>query len=252
MFSVLKYSKNKKNFSELIKKELKKYDVVIVKNFLSLESKKYIFNFLKKSFYLRKDIRRSGEFTYLQKDYKRLDIGDSYINQRVSRFLLYTEWSNENKNLYSKIRDIINLRNNVISTKKFKFEYSFKGYNSKNFKFCDMIRMIQYPTGGGFLSQHNDREYLYPKQMVNLLVPFSKKSKRRSKFFPHFKQGGLFYVKNRIKFDIEKELDVGDLIFHNQRIDHGVSSVDPESNFNLNSFCGRITLNFSIGKFFLK
>ena len=67
MFSVLKYSKNKKNFSELIKKELKKYDVVIVKNFLSLESKKYIFNFLKKSFYLRKDIRRSGELRIFKK-----------------------------------------------------------------------------------------------------------------------------------------------------------------------------------------
>ena len=115
-----------------------------------------------------------------------------------------------------------------------------------------MIRMIQYPTGGGFLSQHNDREYLYPKQMVNLLIPFSKKSKKQSKIFPHFKKGGLFYVKHRTKFDIEKELDVGDLIFHNQKIDHGVSSVDPDSNFDLNSFCGRITLNFSIGKFFVQ
>ena len=48
------------------------------------------------------------------------------------------------------------------------------------------------------------------------------------------------------------KIDVGDLIFHNQKIDHGVSSVDPDSNFDLNSFCGRITLNFSIGKFFVQ
>ena len=77
MFSVLKYSKNKKNFFEVVKKKLKKHDVVIVKNFLTLKSKKSIFNFLKKTFNLRKDIRISGEFKYLQKDYKRLDIGDS-------------------------------------------------------------------------------------------------------------------------------------------------------------------------------
>lgn len=252
MFSVLKYSKNKKNFFELVRKKLKKHDVVIVKNFLTLKSKKSIFNFLKKTFYLRKDIRISGEFKYLQKDYKRLDIGDSYINPRVSRFVLYTEWNNKNKNLYSKIKDIINLRNDVIGIKKTGFEYNFKGYETKKFKFCDMIRMIQYPTGGGYLSQHNDREYLYPKQMVNVLVPFSKRSKKNSIFFPNFKKGGLFYVKKGKKFQIEKYLEVGDLIFHNQRIEHGVSSVDPEYDFDLSSFCGRITLNFSIGKFFLK
>lgn len=252
MFSVLKYSKNQKNFFELVKKKLKKHDVVIVKNFLNSETKKYIYKFLKRTFNLRKDIRKSGEFKYFQKDYRRLDVGDSYINSRVSRFVLYTEWNNNNKNLYSKIKDIINLRNDVIGTKKVGFEYNFKGYNSKKYKFCDMIRMIQYPTGGGFLSQHNDREYLFPKQMVNVLVPFSKRSNKRSKFFLNFKKGGLFYVKNRIKIDIENEVNVGDLIFHNQLINHGVSSIDPELNFNLKSFCGRIMLNFSIGKFFIK
>ena len=114
-----------------------------------------------------------------------------------------------------------------------------------------MIRMIQYPTGGGFLSSHNDREYLFPKQMVNVLVPFSKKSKNKIRHFPTFKDGGLFYVKNKKKLDIEKFIDVGDLIFHNQKIEHGVSSVDPDKNFNIEKFCGRITLNFSIGKFFV-
>lgn len=251
MFHILRYSKKDKNFHTIIKKELKKHDVVIIKNFLSNKIKKSIFNFLKKSFYSRKDIRRSGEFRFLQKDYKRLDIGDSYINQRVSRFLLYSEWNNKNVGLYKNISQIIELRNKVINTSKNKFEYKFKGYLSDNYKFCDMIRMIQYPTGGGFLSSHNDREYLFPKQMVNVLVPFSKKSKNKIRHFPTFKDGGLFYVKNKKKLDIEKFIDVGDLIFHNQKIEHGVSSVDPDKNFNIEKFCGRITLNFSIGKFFV-
>ena len=175
MIGLIKYSKKKINLHKLFDQKLKKHDVVVVKNFLNHKSKISIFNFLKKTFKSRKDIRRSGEFTYFQKDYKRLDIGDSYINQRVSRFLLYTEWNKNNSSLYKNINEIINLRNKIIGTNKTNYEYKFGGYNSKKYKFCDMIRMIQYPTGGGFLSSHNDKEYLYPKQMINVLMPFSKR-----------------------------------------------------------------------------
>ena len=251
MITTIKYSKNKINFHKLIAKKLKKHDVVVVKDFLDHKAKISIFNFLRKTFKSRKDIRRSGEFTYLQKDYKRLDIGDSYINQRVSRFLLYTEWNKSNSFLYKNIYEIIKLRNKIIGANKINYEYKFKGYNSKKYKFCDMIRMIQYPTGGGFLSSHNDKEYLYPKQMINVLMPFSKRKIGLSKYFPSFETGGLFYVKKQKKIDIEKILDVGDLIFHNQKITHGVASVDPDKRFKLKEFCGRITLNFSIGKFFI-
>lgn len=249
MISIINYKNNEKLYKLIINK-LKLHDVVIVKNFLSEDEKKSIFNFLKKTFKSKKDIRRSGEFRYLQKDYKRLDIGDSYINPRVSRFLLYTEWSKFNKDLYNKISKIIDLRNKVIKCKKDNFEYKFLGYNSDHYKFCDMIRLIQYPSGGGFLSQHNDRSYLYPKKMINVLVPFSKRTKNKIKRFSTFKVGGLYYFKKK-KIDIENNLDVGDLVFHNQTIEHGVSSVDPDEKFNLNKFGGRLALNFSIGKFYL-
>ena len=199
MIPIINFKIKNNNLHKLITNKLKTHEVVIVKNFLNRKVKKSIFKFLKNSFKIRKDIRRSGEFTYLQKDYKRLDVGDSYINQRVSRFLLYAEWNKSNKLLYEKIHDVINLRNKVIRCKKSNYEYKFEGYESKKYKFCDMIRMIQYPTGGGFLSAHNDREYLYPKQMINVLIPFSKKTKYRIKDFPVFKEGGLFYLKGKKK-----------------------------------------------------
>ena len=251
MIEILKYNKKKNHFYKNIQRKLDKNDVVIVKNFLNQKTKNNIFKFLKKSFFSRKDIRKSGEFKYLQKDYKRLDIGDAYINSRVSRFLLYTEWNKKNLKLFNNINKIIDLRNKVINTSKINFEYKFKGYDSKNYKFCDMVRMIQYPTGGGFLASHNDKEYLYPKQMINVLVPFSKKTNKKINLFPKFKTGGLFYIKNNKKIDIEEYLDIGDLIFHNQNIEHGVSSIDSYKDFKLKEFCGRITLNFSIGKFFI-
>ena len=45
-----------------------------MKNFLSKDEKVKIFNILEKSFNSKKDIRISGEFKYLQKDYQRLDV----------------------------------------------------------------------------------------------------------------------------------------------------------------------------------
>ena len=119
---------------------------------------------------------------------------------------MYTEWNKKNKNLYSKIKDIINLRNDVIGIKKVGFEYNFKGYETKKFKFCDMIRMIQYPTGGGYLAQHNDREYLYPKQMVNVLVPFSKNQKKTQFFFQLSKKVVCFMLRKEKNFKLRNTL----------------------------------------------
>ena len=105
-------------------------DVVIVKNFLNQKTKNNIFKFLKKSFFSRKDIRKSGEFKYLQKDYKRLDIGDSYINSRVSRFLLYTGGIKKSK-AFNNINKIIDLRNKVINTSKLILSINLKGMIQK-------------------------------------------------------------------------------------------------------------------------
>ena len=249
MISKITYNQNEKKVIRLIKENLKKNNVVILKNFLSLDEKRTILKFLKKSFNLRKDIRISGEFKYLQEDYKRLDVGDSYINSRFSRFILYNEWNN--KNFFRSLNRIISFRNKVMKIKKEKFEYFFRGYNSKSYKFCDLVRMIQYPTGGGFLASHYDNSYLYPKKLINLLIPFSKRSKKKLNDFTTFETGGLYYLKKKKRLDLEKFLNVGDLVFHTQKIKHGVSSVDPKKPLNIDDLCGRITVNFSIGKYFL-
>lgn len=249
MISKIFYNGNQKKTIRLIKEKLKKNDLVVLKNFLSKDEKVKIFNFLKKSFNSKKDIRISGEFKYLQKDYQRLDVGDSYINSRFSRFNLFNEWNNEN--LFRNLNKVISLRNKIIEVKKEKFEYFFRGYNSNSYKFCDMVRMIQYPTGGGFLSPHYDNSYLYPNKLINLLIPLSKKTKKKLSNFKTFETGGLYYLKRKKRLDIENILDVGDLIFHTRKIKHGVSSIDPEKPLNTNDLCGRIVLSFSIGKYFL-
>lgn len=246
---ILYYSPEDKNIVFKIKRKLNVYGCVVLKNFLKKNTTKKIFNYLKKNFYSHKDIRVSGPFRYLQKDYKRLDIGNSYINPRFSRFLLLTEWNKKNNKLYSNLYKVFNLRNKLCKLQKKKFEYSIKGYKSYNYKWCEMVRMIQYPVGGGFLSEHKDEEVSFPKQMINVLMILSNRGKKRAKF-NNFSRGGLYYKKRNKLIDIEKIISAGDLVFHNQKIYHGVNSIDPESKIDLKTLNGRVTLNFSVGKFF--
>ena len=114
--------------------------------------------------------------------------------------------------------------------------------------FCDLVRMIQYPSGGGFLNSHNDYDPFYPKQMINMLLPITSKVTKNKKLRT-YKVGGLFYKFKNKNIIVDDFVEPGDLIFHNQKIDHGVKSIDPYNNLNLNTLNGRVTINFSIGKF---
>ena len=244
---IINYLNNKKSLEKKIKQKLKLHGVCVVKNFLKFGTQKKIYKYFQKSFKVTRDIRISGPFRYLQHDFRRLDVGDSSINSRVARFILYCEWNN--KKLFDLLNLIINLRNSISNLKKENFSYKLNRANSKRYKYCELIRMVQYPAGGGFLSMHRDKSELYPKEMINVLIPFSKRSNKKNKYFGSFCKGGLYYFKNKKKIDIEKILNVGDLVFHDQAILHGVSSVDYNKNFSLNNLNGRITLNFSIAKF---
>ena len=249
---ILKF-KSKRNFNIEILDVIRNNGICIVKNFFSLVDLKKLNSHFKKKFISSSDIRVSGKFLYKQKDYKRLDIGDSYINPRFSRFLLFCEWNIKNKKIFKLLNNAIKLRNKVCAIKKDKFCYNFKRkYNKdKNFKFCDMVRLIQYPVGGGFLMPHRDKSDSYPEEMINMLIPFSSR-KKKDVSFNTFEKGGLYYILNKKKVDIEKYLDVGDLVFHDQNIIHGVNSIDEHKPLNLKTYNGRLTLNFSIGKFYLR
>ena len=243
--------KNDINLINLVKKSkliLKNKNFCIIKNFIKKKDYIEINKFLKKSFKLREDIRVSGPFIYGQKDYKRLDIGDSYVNPKFLRFISFFQWNKENKKLFNLIKPILNFRDHLCNIKKNEdFTYSIKGQKNKKFVYCDLVRMIQYPLGGGFLGKHRDKSEYFPKDILNVLMPLSSKTKKRNK--GSFDQGGLYYIKNNKKINIEKYIDTGDLIIHNQTIYHGVNSIDPNKNLDIKNFNGRTTLNFSIGNF---
>lgn len=243
--------KNCSDLNSLIKQsklKLKSNKFCIIKDFLNKKDSKKLIRLLKVNFKLRKDIRISGPFIYGQKDYKRLDIGDSYVNPKFLRFVSFFQWNKDNKKLFKLINPILNFRNKLCDIKQNEdFTYKIKSQKSKKYVYCDLVRMIQYPSGGGFLGEHKDKSKYFPKNILNVLVPLSSKRNKTNK--ASFNTGGLYYVSNNKKINIEKYIDVGDLIIHNQDVMHGVNSIDPDKSLDLINFTGRTTLNFSIGNF---
>ena len=135
-----------------------------------------------------------------------------------------------------------------------------KGYQYKNlnlfekkkdrFIYCDFIRMLQYPSGGGFLAAHDDYEQNYPKKIINAILSVTSKIKKNKKHdIQTYKSGGLYFVKNGFKINVEDNVKSGDLVLFDQKIVHGVNSVNQNDIIKLNSMNGRISLAFSIGKF---
>ena len=240
------------NLREKILNKLSRYNVCVLKNFVNEDKVCKIFNILKKINKNNKDIRLSGKFFYKMNDYKRLDIGECYTNPRFARFILLNEWKNRNKNFFNLVKPMIDFRNNLSGITKHNYIYKdLEKKKNKSYYFCDLVRMIQYPSGGGFLNSHNDYDPFYPKSMINMLMPITSKiSKRRS--LKTYKEGGLYYKIRKRLFLIDDFIEPGDLIFHNQKIDHGVKTIDPYQNLNLNSLNGRVTINFSIGKFYIR
>lgn len=240
--------------NQKIEKRLKKDSFCVVKNVIKKNEIKYLISLYKKRFYFHKEIRKSGPWIYKMKDFKRLDIGDSYKNPRFSRCITFCEWNKNNRKFYKIVKPIINLRNTLSRVKKDGHEYkNLKLFEKKSKKliYCDFIRMLQYPAGGGFLSPHDDFDHNYPKKIINaILIVTAKVKKKVNKVFETYKNGGLYFInKKGKKIDIENFVNSGDLVLFDQKITHGVKSVDPNDPIKIDKINGRLSLAFSIGKF---
>ena len=80
---------NTTNLKQKTLMKINKHKICVVKNFVKINQIKKIFKILKRENNIKKDIRLSGKFIYKMRDYKRLDIGDSYKNPRFSRYIVF-------------------------------------------------------------------------------------------------------------------------------------------------------------------
>jgi len=234
-------------------KKLKKHSFCIIKRIIKKEQIKLIQKLFNSRFHSISEKRVSGPWRYKMRDFKRLDLGDSYKNSRFSRCITFCEWNKNNDKFYSIINPIINLRNSLSKVEKEKYTYKnlvpFQKKNSNKKIFCDFVRMLQYPTGGGFLEKHDDFDKHYPEQIINAILVVTSRQKKGKKVFDAYQKGGLYFIKNSKKINVENLMEAGDLVVFDQKIPHGVNSIDPDKNISLNKLNGRISLAFSIGSF---
>ena len=246
---------NKKKLYKKALKTLKNEKFCIIKNFHKLSTHKQIISILKKKFDYRKDVRVTGQRRIKQNDYQRLDIGNSYKNPRFIRTIYVNERQKNNNRFFKLIEPIINLRNYVSKIKKFNKIYpSAKSIsntlNYKKYLFCDFVRMIQYPTGGGFLAEHDDHDKYYCKGVYQALLPLTvKKIKGKKRNLATYETGGLYLNSKRKKIFVDEYMKAGDLLLFDPKISHGINSVDPKKKMNMNKWNGRLTLAFSISNF---
>ena len=252
---IVKNSTDKNELFKNIYNILKVKKFCIIKNFHPISKHKKIINLLKKKFKFKNDIRQTGARRIKQGDYQRLDIGNSYKNPRFIRTIYVNERSKKNKEFFNLIDPIIEIRNHVSKIEKIGKIYPnarsiSNTLDSKKYFFCDFVRMIQYPRGGGFLAEHDDHDKYYCKGVYQALLPLTvKKIPGKKRELATYETGGLYINTKKNKIFIDDYIQAGDLLLFDPKVPHGINSVDSMKKLNLSQWNGRLTLAFSISNF---
>ena len=213
----------KKDLFKLSKKDIYKYPVWIVKNFLlnyPVENyKRNIFNFFNKN----KPILGS-RYTTKKSFWREDNMPEKSNTKRIFRTIYFSTIHNDEffttfKKMYDELLHIYQ--------KIFEIEISYSP-NKKNYAVRPQI--IQYPVGGGFFAEHSHPRF--PTD-YGLILELSKKER-------DYNKGQTYFLNNNNKIDIDNLADEKDLILFKYDLPHGVDPVDPEKKLDFESY-GRIT-----------
>jgi hypothetical protein len=217
--------------------------ILVVKNFLSADYISENLKKIKENFSPENDCYSTGPLRVGMPNFQRFDMGNHPSkNPKCLRAFTFFNW--EKSSIFKEgINKMAQFRDK---------HFTLPNYLNKNkddkYEFKDYPRIVQYPTGAGFLNEHvdEDRE-LYPEGTPNMLVCLTRRENPEQK--GDFKRGGLFYVHEGEELDVEDFLDTGDLCMHNQKVAHGVKTVDSGEKPKLDDFSGRFMLLLSTYRF---
>ncbi len=201
---------NKQKFiTRKVFKNLKKEKIIIFRNlFKKNEIIKELKFFKKKKYYITK---KSGDYFVGKKNFSRLDRRNknSSVYARFQYFHALFTW-NKDKSFKKIIKKAIKFRNKLYDIKSYKnFIFTYKNTN-----YFDLPKINHYPNRG-YLGSHID---LSQKQERNFVIVLSEIDK-------DFSNGGYFIkIKNKM-VNIEKVLQIGDMICNDVNTLHGVEKI---------------------------
>lgn len=169
-------------------------------------------------------------------NFHRINIWDdrSYVKACFHQFSFFP-WNQDIFNLFDLSWDVYRIKNRItgLSENKFLGKTLEEGCAARlSFQF--------YPKGKGGMNKHSD-----PVDHHQIAVPMLVMSKK-GKDFIH--GGGFVEKEDRSKMDIDAFCDIGDIVYFNAQIPHGVDLIDPESQTGWLDFEGRWILLFAINK----
>ena len=223
---------NNKKVSE-IRKKILEGDVIVFKNVLEKKLVFEIINYLKGIG--RGSFPNYNPIVQGAPNFHRVNIWDqrSYVKGCFHQFNFFP-WNQDVFNFFELTKEIFYLKNllNNQSKEKFLRAQPEDGCVSRlSFQF--------YPKGIGGLNKHSD-----PVDYHQLTVPSLVMSKKGV----DFQTGGFYVAGNKGDLSIEDYCDLGDVIFFNAQIPHGVSIIDESSIEDWLSFEGRWMMIFATNK----
>lgn len=158
----------------------------------------------------------------------------SYVKACFHQFVFFP-WNQDMFNFFELFKPVYKIRNLINGLREDKF-LSITSQDG-----CTARLAFQfYPSGEGVMNKHTD-----PADHHQLTVPLMIMSTKGK----DFKEGGLFIESNSgEKILIDDICNIGDVVYMNAQIPHGVLPIDPDTHCDWLSFKGRWMLLFAVNK----
>ena len=219
-----------------MKKEIKKGDIYVIEKVFEEEwitgIKKYLTQVGQHS------IPNYHKIEFGAPNSHRLNMSDnrSYVKGCFHQFVFFP-WNQDYFNFFEKCKDVFYLKNLISGIEKNKYLKKEPGDD------CTSRIAVQfYPRGEGYLNKHSD-----PVDYHQITVPSLTMSKKGI----DYKTGGAFIENSHgEKIIIDDTLNVGDLLFFNAELIHGVDHIDKNKKSSWLDFQGRWMMLFSVNKLY--
>ena len=247
--SIINYNSIKKINKRRILSNVDKNGFVILRGLFSKKDLRKSLSLLKLKFKVNDDkLSSQGSPTEIFNNFQKLCVGSSSKSKekiyRLHRIFYNPTWCKDIYGLKKIFIKFNKIRNIILGFKK-----NFCVYKPEK-KMWSACRILQYPRGGGHMSEHSDyilknvSKINFTNNFYQLILSVTEKGK-------DFKKGGAFVIYKNKKILIEDMLRTADIIIYKSTIKHGVDEIDDDKKIDLNRINGRIILMNSLYQNFL-